>query len=430
MIGLIDSNNFYVSCERVFNPRLENRPVVVLSNNDGNVVARSNEAKALGIKMGIPFHQIKTIVKLEEVAVYSSNYALYGDMSRRVTSTVRDMIPDVEVYSIDEQFLDFNSFGKYDLKKLGEQINRTVKQYTGIPTSLGIAKTKTLSKIANHLAKKSMTHKGLYVLENEQLIKEYLSLIPVSDLWGIGGRYTLKLAKHNIHTALDLYNTPEQWVKQHMTIVGLRLWYELHGMPCLQLEETQKPKKNICTSRSFSSKQTELSVIKEALATHATTCAQKLRKQGSVTNFINVFVQTNRYSDDPKYSNSFTCTLPESSNDSRVLIHYALKALERIFRAGYKYQKCGVMVSGLTPENQRQTSLFANEKADESLTKGDTLMGVMDTLNEKYGRDTIKIGTAAKSKQTKSWEMNQSYLSPKYTTNWEDLLRAKWAEIC
>jgi len=425
MIGLIDSNNFYVSCERVFDPKLDNRPVVVLSNNDGCVIARSNEAKALGIKMGTPFHQVQTLAKLENVQVFSSNYTLYGDMSRRVTDTIRTVVPDVEVYSIDEQFLDFSSFSTYDLKKLGHQINRTVKRHTGIPTSLGIAKTKTLSKIANHLAKKSLIHQGIYVLENEQLIKEYLSLIPVSELWGIGGRSTIKLAQHQIHTALDLYDTPEYWVKKHLTIVGLRLWYELHGVPCLQLEETTKPKKNICTSRSFGQRQTDLAVLKEAVATHASTCAEKLRKQGSVANFVNVFMHTNKFNEDAKYSNSFTWTLPASSHDSREIIHYALKALQRIFRPGYKYQKCGVIVSGLTPEDRRQTALFANEQAPVSRQKADQLMLVMDDLNGRFGRNTVKVASTAKSDCTSSWQMNQAYLSPRYTTRWEDLLRVK-----
>ncbi len=423
MIALQDCNNFYVSCERVFNPRLEDKPVIVLSNNDGCVIARSNEAKAFGIQMGTPFFQIKTLARLENMAVHSSNYALYGDMSGRVVETVKGLVPDVEVYSIDEQFLDLASQKTCDLKKLATEVRHQVRQCTGIPTSIGVAKTKTLAKVANHLAKKSLVHGGVYVLDHEPLIKEYLSLTPVGDLWGIGGRYAKKLAEHKIFTALDLYNCPEYWIKKEMTVVGLRLWYELHGVPCIPLEQTSKPKQNICTSRSFSSLQTDLSVIREAVATHATRCAEKLRAQQSVTNYINVFVHTSRHGEGPQYSNAFTWTLPVASNDTRQLIHYAFKALDMIFRQGYKYQKCGVVVSGLVPEDQRQISLFEQGlQAEPTNTK---LMQVMDSLNTRFGRDTVKVGAAQGSKEDSSWQMQQSLLSPRYTTRFEDIPKVR-----
>lgn len=431
MIGLLDCNNFYVSCERVFNPKLENKAVVVLSNNDGCVVARSNEAKALGIGMGTPFFQIKTLAELENIHVYSSNYTLYGDMSGRVCETVKALVPDIEVYSIDEQFLDFAPLRGRDLPALGNEVKSRVKQHTGIPTCLGIAPTKTLAKIANHIAKKSLTHNGIYMLDRPELVKAFLQLTPVGDLWGIGRQYQKKLAGFNIHTALDLYNAKERFVRQQMTVVGERLWHELHGRPCIPLEQISKPKKNICTSRTFSRLQTDFATIKEAIANHAATCGEKLRKEGSIANYVQVFIQTRREyghkhrPQDAKYSNSFTWTLPIASNDSRDLVRYAYQALEKIFRSGYKYNKCGVIVSGLVPENERQLTLFESEdKQPEPIlhkVQDDRIMKVMDGLNGRYGSKMVKLGATMSTKETKSWKMNRSLLSPRYTTKFTDI---------
>ncbi len=427
MIGLLDCNNFYVSCERVFDPSITKRSVVVLSNQDGCVVSRSNEAKALGIEMGVPFFKIRALTELENVTVRSSNYALYGDMSSRVVATVKDLVPEVEVYSIDEQFLDLGTAHRQKAAGAGKEIKSRVKQHTGIPTCLGIAPTKTLAKVANRIAKKSLTHGGIYVLDRPEQIKSMLALIAVSDLWGIGRQYAKKLGRCNVHTALDLYNCSESFVQQQMTVVGLRLWHELHGRPCLPLEQTSEPRKAIQTSRSFHQLQTDLSPMQEAIATHANSCAQKLRAQGSVANYVQVFIQTNKHRPEQQYSNSFTWTLPVSSNDSRLLVRYALQALERIFQSGYHYRKCGVVVSGLVPENAHQLSLFESGEPEQpfaaqtSVEKDLQLMQVVDTLNSRYGHDKVQLGAMMSTKKTASWRMQRNYLSPQYTTLFKDI---------
>ena len=358
MIGLLDSNNFYVSCERTFDPKLEKQPVVVLSNGDGCVVARSDEAKALGIPMGTPFFRIRHLVRRENVRVFSSNYALYGDLSQRIVSLMRTLVPEVEVYSIDEQFLDLSAQSVGELHPWGQNMRSQIRQCTGIPTSLGIARTKTLAKVANRIAKESLVHQGVYLLDQECIITEFLSLTPVGELWGVGRQYAAMLATFGIRTALDLYDCKESFVKKHMSVAGLRLWYELHGVPCLPLEMVSQPKKNICTSRTFGCQQTELSAIKEAVATHAAACAEKLRQEGSVANYVQVFLATRRghghaYRPEEQYSANFTWTLPVASNDSRELVGYAFLALNKVFRAGLRYNKCGVVVLGLVPENAR-----------------------------------------------------------------------------
>ena len=306
MIGLLDSNNFYVSCERTFDSKLEKQPVVVLSNGDGCVVARSDEAKALGIPMGTPFFQIRHLVQHENVRVFSSNYALYGDLSQRIVSLIRAQVPEVEVYSIDEQFLDLSAQPSSELHPWGQNMRSQIRQCTGIPTTLGVAKTKTLAKVANRIAKKSLVHRGVYVLDRERIITEFLSLTPVGELWGVDRQYAAKLATFGIRTALDLYDCKESFVKKHMSVAGLRLWYELYGMPCLPLEMVSRPKKNICTSRTFGCQQTELSAIKEAVATHAAACAEKLRQEGSVANYVQVFLATHAHRPEEQYSANFT----------------------------------------------------------------------------------------------------------------------------
>ena len=433
MIGLLDSNNFYVSCERTFDPKLEKQPVVVLSNGDGCVVARSDEAKALGIPMGTPFFQIRHLVRHENVRVFSSNYALYGDLSRRIVSLIRTQVPEVEVYSIDEQFLDLSNQAAGELGHWGQSLNSQIRQCTGIPTSLGIASTKTLAKVANRIAKKSLVHQGVYVLDRERIITEFLSLTPVSDLWGVGRQYAAKLATFGIRTALDLYDCKESFVKKQMSVVGLRLWHELHGVPCLPLEMTSKSKKNICTSRTFGCPQTELSAIREAVATHAAACAEKLRQEGSVTNYVQVFIATSHHRPEEQYSNHFTWTLPVASSDSRALVGYAFRALDKIFRAGLRYNKCGVVVSGLVPENARQLGLF-EDRATPAPNEPDAvspmwvspkvsppLMQTIDALNKQYGRGTVRLGATMSTAETQGWQMRQERLSPRYTTCFREI---------
>ncbi|MGB3850411.1 MAG: Y-family DNA polymerase [Tunicatimonas sp.] len=432
MIGLLDSNNFYVSCERTFDPKLEKQPVVVLSNGDSCVVARSDEAKALGIPMGMPFFRIKHLVQHENVRVFSSNYALYGDLSQRIVSLMRTRVPEVEVYSIDEQFLDLSAQTS-ELHHWGHNLRSQIRQCTGIPTSLGVAKTKTLAKVANRIAKKSLVHRGVYVLDQERIITEFLSLTPVGELWGVGRQYAAKLATFGIRTALDLYDCKESFVKKQMSVVGLRLWYELHGVPCLPLEMVSRPKKNICTSRTFGSLQTELSAIKEAVATHAAACAEKLRQEGSVANYVQVFIATSRHRPDEQYSAGFTWTLPVASSDSRELVGYAFRALDKVFRAGLPYNKCGVVVSGLVPQNARQLGLFENGGSGVATQSEATppgrvsprvnqpLMQAMDALNKQHGRGTVRLGATVSTVETQGWQMRQERRSPRYTTCFREI---------
>ncbi|MEK6482427.1 DUF4113 domain-containing protein [Catalinimonas sp. 4WD22] len=263
------------------------------------------------------------------------------------------------------------------------------------------------------------------MLEHPKLIETFLSLTPIGDLWGIGRQYQKKLAKHGIHTALDLYKCKESFVNQQMTVVGLRLWHELHGTPCIPIEQMSKPKKNICTSRSFGTLQTDLTALREAVATHASACAEKLRGEGSVANYVQVFIHTNRFRPDDQYDNSHTWTLPIASNDSRDLVRYAYFALQKIFKPGYKYQKCGVIVSGLVPENARQLSLFESSMQDNSTQKDHMqdkrIMEVVDILNKRYGASTVKLGVTMSTQETKSWKMHRSLLSPRYTTRFSDI---------
>ncbi len=419
MIGLVDMNNFYVSCERVFRPDLEGRPVVVLSNNDGCIIARSNEAKSLGIKMGTPYHSVREIIKQENIAVFSSNYALYGDMSQRVMETIRSMVPTLEVYSIDELFLDLGGFNqKQKLLELGQKIRKTIKKHIGIPACVGIARTKVLAKIANHQAKKSMMHDGVFLLEGEKLMREYLSLFDVADIWGIGRNYAYLLHSHEVTSAEQFRLMPENWVKKHMTVVGQRIWWELNGHACLEIEEITPHKKNICTSRSFSKPQTQQGKLKEALATYTSRAAEKLRRQKSCAHLLTIFIHTNKFKKEKYYSNTITITLPEPTDDTTQLIKQAFTGLQQIFQKGYAYQKVGVILSGISPAIQKQLSIFSPSDRD----KREMLMLAMDTINAKFGSDTVKVAATGIEQD---WKMQQEIVSPRYTTHWKDLLKVK-----
>ena len=295
MYALVDCNNFYASCERVFDPRLEQRPIVVLSNNDGCVIARSNEAKALGIAMGEPAFQKEEVYAKHNVAVFSSNFALYGDMSQRVMRTLAQHSAAMEIYSIDEAFLECGGLTADGLDRFGSQLRKTVKQWTGIPVSIGVAPTKTLAKVANHIAKRLPDNSGVCVLNKEETIEYCLKKLPVEKLWGVGRRYALFLRSWGINTAWDLRRMPEGWVKDNMTVVGLRLQKELKGEPCIPLENQPQKKKEICTSRSFGTMVTELDELQQAVSMYATRCAEKLRTQNSCTNLVEVFLHTNPF---------------------------------------------------------------------------------------------------------------------------------------
>lgn len=406
LFALCDCNNFYASCERVFNPALEGKPVVVLSNNDGCVIARSNEAKAMGIKMGEPFFRVRHLMDQGRLHVFSSNYALYGDMSDRVMQTLAQFTPRLEVYSIDECFMDLGGFIGKDTYTYANEIRQTVRQWTGIPVSLGAAPTKALAKIANRLAKKSAKAKGLLVLTDPYHIRKALEATPIEEVWGIGRRYAVLLQKQGIRTAQDFVQLPDNWVLRHMTVVGLRLLKELRGESCLELEETTPDKKAICTSRSFSTRITTFDTLLEATATYTASCAQKLRKQQSCASLLTVFITTNEFSQkDEQYCNSKTITLPMPTNSTLELVRYANMALAQIYRDGFSYKKSGVIVSGLVPANAVQLPLLHGEQTE----KHARLMSAIDDVTKRFGNDTVKVATQGNaSYRRKLWTSNSN----------------------
>jgi len=414
MFGLADCNNFYASCERVFDPSLRNKPVVVLSNNDGCVIARSNEAKALNIPMGAPAFQIEKLIKKHDIAVFSTNFTLYGDMSNRVMNTLASFVPDYEIYSIDEAFLSFHGFNLFDLPGYATQIAKTVYKNTGIPVTLGIAPTKTLAKVANKLAKKSGQYS--HVLTQNDEIKAALKKIDIGDVWGIGRSYAVFLKKHNINTAYEFTLMPEAWVRKHMTVVGQRMQNELKGIPCYDLETEIPAKKNICTARSFGQMLTELKFIEEAVANFTARCCEKLRKQKSCAQTLMVFIHTNPHRKDlAQYARNIIIRLPHASNYTPELITHTIGGLRRIFKEGYSYKKAGVIVMELIPETHVQGNLFY----DVNNEKNQKLMHTVDELNARYGRDYVRFSTQGYSK---AWKLRQEKLSPCYTTKMDDLL--------
>ena len=416
MFALVDCNNFYASCERVFDPRLEQRPIVVLSNNDGCVIARSNEAKALGIAMGEPAFQKEEVYAKHNVAIFSSNFALYGDMSQRVMRTLAQHSAAMEIYSIDEAFLECGGLTADGLDRFGSQLRKTVKQWTGIPVSIGVAPTKTLAKVANHMAKRLPDNSGVCVLEKEETIEYCLKKLPVEKLWGVGRRYALFLRSWGINTAWDLRRMPEGWVKDNMTVVGLRLQKELKGEPCIPMEHNPQKKKEICTSRSFGTMVTELDELKQAVSMYATRCAEKLRTQNSCTNLVEVFLHTNPFRPDlPQYKNVRFVRLPVASNSTLNVVQAALRGLQSIYRTGYQYKKAGVIVSGLVPSNTIQYNLFHPTDEDRHTR----LMTAMDKVNDREGRDVLRV---AEQGFDRRWTLRQERLSPCYTTRWADFM--------
>lgn len=419
MVALVDCNNFYASCERAFNPSLVGRPVVVLSNNDGCVIARSNEAKAVGVKMGVPAFEIKELVARHGIAVFSSNYTLYGDMSNRVMVTLRDFTPNLEVYSVDEAFLDFSGFDAIGIMEHATVMRSTVVRNTAIPVSVGIAHTKTLAKIANRIVKKRLLPEGVLHLKNPEYVKRALQVTEVEDIWGVGRRYATKLRYYGVNTAYDLTQKSDSWVRREMTVVGLRTVTELRGEPCIGLDLAGMSKKSIVTSRSFGSLLTDLKDISEAVANFAASCAAKLRNEGSRCTFVTVFVTTNPFREsDPQYANSLTVTLDTPSSFTPELIGAALKALGQLYVKGYRYKKAGVMVSNLTPNSHVQLNLFSGR----DIQRESSLMQTLDAMNNRYGRNALRIGAQGYST---GWKLKQERLSPSYTTNLDDIMVAK-----
>lgn len=419
MFALVDCNNFYASCERAFNPYWNGRPVVVLSNNDGCVIARSNEAKKIGIKMGVPAHQIRTEIEQYNIGVFSSNYTLYGDMSNRVMSMLSSYSPNVEIYSIDECFLDFSGFGLYDMKTYGEGIVQSVTKGTGIPVSMGIALTKTLAKVANKFAKKHKGYKGVCIIDTEEKRIEALKRTEISDVWGIGHRHTKRLEQYGVYSAYDFAQMPKAWVRQQMTVVGERTWKELNGEPCIDMEQIAPAKKQICTSRAFGQTIADIEGLKEAVSSFASICAGKLRKQKSCAQSLMVFIHTNNFREDlPQYFKNCVIKLPVPTNSTPEIVHYAIAALLNIYRKGYYFKKAGVILMDIVPDNAIQQNIF--DVVDREKHK--KLMEVVDRLNNGFSRNNLFL---AVQDGRRKWKLKQELLSPCYTTKLNDIIKIK-----
>jgi DNA polymerase V len=418
MFALVDCNNFYVSCERVFDPKLEGRPVVVLSNNDGCAVARSNEVKALGVRMGAPWFQMKELAQQHGIVALSSNYTLYGDMSNRVMQILRDFSPLVEVYSIDESFLRVDGlltlWGNYAV--LGHAIRQRVKQWTGLPVCVGIGPTKTLAKLANHLAKKRPEFDSVCDLSamDETELVSYFSSVEVGEVWGVGRRIAAKLESMSITTVQQLRETEPKSMRQQFGVVMERTVAELQGVSCLALEEVSPPRKQIVSSRSFGQMVTTLQELREAVSTYTARAGEKLRADRSLCSAVHVFIQTNSFRQQGKqYSNGIVVPLTEATNDTRRLTAAALFGLKRIYLPGYQYKKAGVTLMELYSEIVRQASLF-----QEANNRSEKLMRLMDTLNSDYGRNTLYLASCGVQQV---WSARFELRTPRYTTCWHEL---------
>ena len=402
-IALVDCNSFYVSCERLFNPSINKKPVIVLSSNDGCVISRSVEAKALGIKMGEPYFKVKNIVKKNDVKTFSTNFALYGDMSRRVMKTLKQFSPQMEIYSIDEAFLDLSSIKNENLLEHSYKIRKTILKWTGIPTSIGIAATKTLSKAANYIAKKEKS--GVVDLVNSKQTDILLSKIKISEVWGVGRQLTKFYIKNGINTAYDLKNMHNGWIKKNTNVFGSRTAMELKGIPCVQLEPHQEKRKNCCVSRSFGKKVTSLEDLNEAITTHCLNAAEKIRLDKQTVKKITVFIRTSPFQKNNYYANSKDIDLPIRTNDSIILIKQALNALENIYKKGHQYQKTGIIFSGLKDTDIYNKNLFSKINNEEKRIK---LMKAIDYTNIKYGRHALSIAQAGFKKK---WNTKKRYSS-------------------
>jgi len=419
MFALVDCNNFYASCERVFQPQWEGKPVVILSNNDGCVIARSNEAKALGIPMGAPAFQYQQEFKKHGVKVFSSNYPLYGDMSSRVIKILERYTPEVEVYSIDEAFLRFKGFDYKDLLSEAQKLRQQVHQWTGIPVSVGIAPSKALAKIANRIAKKfAQRTNGVYLIDSEEKRLKALQWTTIGDVWGIGRQHRKRLEAMGIRTALDFVHLPDEWIRKQMSVIGLRLKKDLEGLPFIQLEEIQNPKKSIATTRSFEGTVTRFDDLEERVTTFATSCAEKLRQQNSHCNALVVFVRSDPHKKEATYyQNSCTVGLPYATNSSITLSKFARAGLKTLYQSGIVYKKAGVILLGLTPADTQQLTLF-----DAAIGRHDVLMKTIDTIHKRFGPNRMKL---ANQDLKRTWKMKQNHLSPRFTTELTEIIRVK-----
>ena len=418
--ALVDVNNFYVSCERLFQPRLEHVPVVVLSNNDGCAVARSNEVKALGVKMGTPWFKMKDLAIAHNIRALSSNYTLYGDLSNRVVTILRDFAPDIEVYSIDESFLRIETVAHLygGAPAMGQQMRARVARWAGLPVCVGIAPTKTLAKLANHLAKKNPVFNGvcdLHALPRLERL-QWMHALEVGEVWGVGRRLAGRLQAIGIETVLDLRNANPADLRAQFGVVMERTCNELRGISCLALDDIAPPKQQIMASRSFGAPVESIEQVREAVATHVGRAAEKLRGQGSVAGAVHVFVETNRFkSDAPQYHAGLLVPLADASDDTLVLTTAALAGLKAIYRAGFQYKKAGIMLTLLSDRRTRQATLFDD---GAGRARSSSLMAAMDAVNAQFGRDTLRAGAAGTEQR---WAMRSENRSPRYTTRWDEL---------
>ena len=419
MFALVDCNNFYASCERVFQPQWEGKPIVILSNNDGCVIARSNEAKALGIPMGAPAFQYQSFFKEKKIKVFSSNYPLYGDMSSRVMSILDQYTPNIEIYSIDEAFLQFKGFDLFNLEAEGRRMRKQVRRWTGIPVSVGMAPSKALAKIANKIAKKyDVKTGGVYCIDTEEKKIKALKWTAIGDVWGIGRQHRKRLEAIGVTNAWEFTLLPDDWIRKQMSILGLRLKKDLQGIPSIQLEEIQSPKKGIATTRSFEGTLTSFPDLEERVSTFASSCAEKMRKQGSSCTALLVFVRSDPHKKGGiPYRNSCVLSLPYATNSSIMLSKYAVTGLRKIFKEGIHYKKAGVMIMGLVPTASRQLPLFEGKEV-----KHLAVMQALDRIHQRFGPHRIKL---ANQDLERTWKMKQKHLSQRFTTEISEIITVK-----
>jgi DNA polymerase V len=416
--ALIDCNNFYASCERVFDPKLRGEPIAILSNNDGCVIARSDEAKKAGVEMGVPEFKIRDLIKEKGIALKSSNYALYGDMSRRVMETLRHLTPKVEPYSIDEAFMEFPELIAKDLNHFGKEIKSAVKQWTGLPVSVGIASSKTLAKVANETAKSNPQYKGILNLVANPKLDYLLKETKLTDIWGIGAGLSQRLYKEGIQNAFQLKQqiSRKEWVRSKLSVTGLRTVMELNGNPCLDVESVGDPRKGIMTSRSFGKAVTDYDDLSEAIAQFVSIAAEKLRAQNSVASLLHITLRTSKYSNYKskyKYGIEFPLRMPTANTAHLIKCGHA--CLDKLYQHNLRYKKAAVMLTGILPESEVQQDLFSENHYTAS---EHNLMQKVDEINTKYGSETTHFASTGIEK---SWQMKQEHLSPKYTTKWDDI---------
>ena len=419
MIALVDCNNFFVSCERVFRPDLDGKPVVVLSNNDGCIVSRSNESKAMGIAMGTPYFKVKHLVENGQLTVFSSNYALYGDLSNRVMSILADEVPKIDVYSIDEAYLHIDGIAPDHIPKLCRNLTEKIRQWVGIPVSIGVAPTKTLAKIASHFAKKYKGYKGVCMMDTDEKRIKALKLTPIDDVWGVGRRLAPKMLEWGINTAYDFTQRPKEWVRERLGINGLKTWEELRGTVCID-EEISERRKSICTSRSFADMIEDHQELSLRVSDFAAMCAKKLREEGSAAYDVTTFLYTNRFRDDlNQYFPSMTIRLNVAANSTQEIVSAALKAFRLIYRQGYQYKKAGVVVGNIIPAESVQGAMFDfDESARE---KNDRISKVMDSLGGES--KLLRLGVQRSGHYADG--IRKDHSSGLYTTSLEEIIKVR-----